>query len=145
MSQFSDKSDISTFTIYHWVCNKINTTSTNYGAGTEYPSGTPEFTFTYSGVCVAQSLCCVLYIIVCPFVVYLLAIVFSVRFLFTASDYPFLIFTFFIHMIHHFQQYFSYIIKVRYISGGNQYLEKTKDLPQFADISKCDSLILLKW
>jgi hypothetical protein len=55
-------------------------------------------------------------------------------------------------MIHHFQQYFSYIIKVRYISGGNQYLEKTKDLPQFADKFNCDlhitnksTLILLKW
>ena len=28
------------------------------------------------------------------------------------------------HMIHHFQQYFSYIIKVSYISGGNQLTQK---------------------
>ena len=28
---------------YHRVCNKINTTCATSGAGTAYPSGTPEF------------------------------------------------------------------------------------------------------
>ena len=98
-----------------------------------------------------------LYVVSCRllfvlFFVLFLAIVFSVRFQFKTSDYPFPIFTFYIHMIHYFQQYFSYIIKVRYISGGNQYLEKTKHLPQFVDKFNCDlhisnksTLILLKW
>ena len=61
------------------------------GAGTAYPSGAPEFTPIFSGVCVTRSLyfMYVLYIIVCPFVIFLLAIVLSVLLRYKDSDYPF--------------------------------------------------------
>jgi hypothetical protein len=73
----------------HWGCNKSNTTDVTNGAGTSYPSGVSEFTSVLVGVHVAPSfLCSVLYIIVCPFVLFLFAIVLSVL-LFTASDYLF--------------------------------------------------------
>ena len=36
-------SDLSSFMIYHRVCNKINTTGVTSGAGTAYPSGEHEF------------------------------------------------------------------------------------------------------
>ena len=35
---------LSSYMIYHRVCNYINTTGATSGAGTAYPSGTPEFT-----------------------------------------------------------------------------------------------------
>jgi hypothetical protein len=35
---------LSSFMTYPRVCNTINTTGTTSGAGTAYPSGTPEFT-----------------------------------------------------------------------------------------------------
>jgi hypothetical protein len=41
------------------VCNWSNTTSATSGAGTAYPSGTPEFTPGFSGVRVTRSLVCV--------------------------------------------------------------------------------------
>ena len=47
---------LSSFVTYHWVCNKINTMGATSGAETVYPSGAPEFTPGFSGVCVTQSL-----------------------------------------------------------------------------------------
>ena len=35
---------LSSFTTYYRVCNYINTTGATSGAGTDYPSGAPEFT-----------------------------------------------------------------------------------------------------
>jgi hypothetical protein len=52
-----------------------NTTGATSGAGTAYPSGTLEFTPVFSGVSFLYS---VLYIVVCPFDLFLLAIVLSV-------------------------------------------------------------------
>jgi hypothetical protein len=46
---------LSSFTIYYWVCNRINTTCTTGRAGTAYPSGAPEFTLGFSGVSVTWS------------------------------------------------------------------------------------------
>ena len=54
------------------------------------PFGAPEFTPGFSVVRVAQSL--VLYIIVCPFAHFMLAIVLSVLLRYTEYDYPFGIF-----------------------------------------------------
>jgi hypothetical protein len=40
------------FMTYHQVCHEINTTGVSSGAGTVYPSGTPEFTLDiYWGSC----------------------------------------------------------------------------------------------
>ena len=54
------------------------------GAGTVYPSGAPDFTPGFSGVRVVRSL--VLWIVVCPFVLFRLVIVLYVLLLFTDSD-----------------------------------------------------------
>ena len=56
-----------------------NTTGITSGAGTEHMSPPPV-------------LCNVLWIVVCPFVVFLLVIVLSILLRFTSSDYPFGIF-----------------------------------------------------
>ena len=54
--------------IYHRVCNYINTTGATSGAGTAYPSGTPEFTPVLCGVRVARSLVlCVCFVDRCLF------------------------------------------------------------------------------
>ena len=59
---------LSLFMTYHWVCNKCNTTGVTCGAGTDHPSGAPEFTTVFSGVGVARSLVSyVSFIVVCPF------------------------------------------------------------------------------
>jgi hypothetical protein len=76
---------LSSFMIYHWVCNKSNTT------GVTIPSGAPEFTPPYFSIC--SVLCYVLQIVVCPY--FLFAIVSSVLLWFIASDYPFGIVTIF--------------------------------------------------
>ena len=55
------------------------------------PSGAPEFIQVFSGVCVLLDLwfyVYVLQIVVCPFVIFHLAIVLSVLLRFTDSDYP---------------------------------------------------------
>ena len=62
------------FMIYHQVCNKNNMTGV-------YPSGGPEFTPSFQwGLCclVFSFLCSALQIVVCLFVLFLLAIVLSV-------------------------------------------------------------------
>ena len=41
---------------YYQVCNYINTTGANSGAGAANPSGAPEFTSDFSGVPVTRSL-----------------------------------------------------------------------------------------
>ena len=76
---------------YHWVCNLSNTTGATGGARTAYLSGVPEVT----PVIVARSL--VFCVVFCRslFVLFLLAIMFSVLRL-TNSDYPFGIFKLFI-------------------------------------------------
>jgi hypothetical protein len=35
---------LSSFMIYHWVCNESSTVGTTSGAQTTFPSGAPEFT-----------------------------------------------------------------------------------------------------
>ena len=77
----------------------VNTTGSISGAGTAYPSGAPEFTpgFQWDSCCsIFCFLCNVLQITVCPFVLFHLPIVFSVRLPFTDSDYPFGIFKLFL-------------------------------------------------
>ena len=76
---------LSSFMIYHWVCNKSNTN------GVTIPSGAPEFTPLYFSIC--SVLCYALQIVVCPY--FLFAIVSSVLLWFIASDYPFGIVTIF--------------------------------------------------
>ena len=74
-------------------------TGATSGAGTAYPSGAPEFTPGFSGIHVTRSL--VLYVCfldrcnVCPFLLFLLAIVLSVFLRYTDSDCPFGIFKLF--------------------------------------------------
>ena len=46
----------SSFMAYHLVCSYTNTTDNTSGAGTAYPSGTPEFNPGLSGVRVTRSL-----------------------------------------------------------------------------------------
>jgi len=68
---------------------KSNTAGGTSGAGTAYPSGAPEFFPGFSGVRVDQSSvleCGVLFIIICPFVLFLLEIVLSVVLRFTDSN-----------------------------------------------------------
>jgi hypothetical protein len=61
-------------------------------------SGAPEFTPGFSGVLVTQSLVlCVCFVdVVCPFVLFLLAIVLSVLLRCAVSDCPFVIFKLFL-------------------------------------------------
>jgi len=70
-------------------CSKSNTTCVVSGAGTACPSWVSEFTPVFSGVRTVQSL--VYYVVFCRllFVLFLLAIVWSVLLRFTASDYLF--------------------------------------------------------
>jgi hypothetical protein len=77
------------FMTYHRVCNYINTTGSTSGAGIAYPSGASEFTSICSGVGVTRSVVlCVCFVdVVCPFDLFLLAIVLSVLLQFTNSDY----------------------------------------------------------
>lgn len=50
------KTILSPFMPYHPICNKSNTTGTVSGTGTDYPSGSLEFTLVFSWVRAAQSL-----------------------------------------------------------------------------------------
>ena len=69
----------SPFMPYLRVCNKINPTGATKGAGTAYPSGAQEFTPVFSGIRVTRSLvlCVSLWIVVCPFLLFLLAVMLS--------------------------------------------------------------------
>ena len=63
---------------YHMMCD---TTGANSGAGTAYPSGTPVFAPDFqwnSYYAIFTFLCSVLQIVVCSFVLFLLAIALSV-------------------------------------------------------------------
>jgi hypothetical protein len=68
---------LSPFMTYHRVCNKSYTTCATHGTGTAYPSRANEFT---SGILVGfvlldlSFLCDVLQLVVCPFVIFLLAL-----------------------------------------------------------------------
>ena len=69
------------------------------GAGTSYTSGAPEFTPGFLwGSCysILNFYVYVLEIVVCPFVLFRLAIVLSVLLQYTDSDYPFGIFKLFL-------------------------------------------------
>ena len=69
---------LSLFLTYHWFCSNRNTTGVLCGAGTAYPSTAPEFTpgFKWDLCCsIVSFLCTVLYIILCPFVLFLFSIV----------------------------------------------------------------------
>ena len=83
---------LSSFITYHRVCKKSNMTDATFGTGNVDPSGALEFTPGFkSGSCCSNFsfLLYVLQIVVCPFVFFLLAIVFH---RFTTSGYPFGIF-----------------------------------------------------
>ena len=77
-----------------------------------YPSRAPEFTPVFSGIRVIRSLvlCNAVYIVVCPFVFFLLSIVLSVLLRFTYSDYTFGIFKLFLNTyIYISKLYFLYL------------------------------------
>ena len=83
-----------------FVSINSNLTGVTCGAGTASPSGAPAFNPAFSlGSCwsIFGYLCNVLLIVVCPFVLFLLAIVLSVLWV-TASDYPFHVFKLFIYL-----------------------------------------------
>ena len=85
------------------ICNQINTTGATSGAGTAYPSGAPEFITGFQwGSCysILSFMCNVLLIVVCPFVLFLLVIGFSVLRRYTNSDYPFGIFKLFLQLLY---------------------------------------------
>ena len=87
---------LSSFMTYPRVCNTINTTGTTSGAGTAYPSGTPEF--TPGGVRVTRSLVLYVYFVVrclsfCTFSFGHCVVCYSSI---TDSDYPFGIFKLFL-------------------------------------------------
>ena len=71
---------------YHRVCNYIDTTAVTSGAGTVEPSGAPEFTpgFLWESCYSIFSFMCMY----CRYLFVPLAIVLSVLFRFTDSDYP---------------------------------------------------------
>ena len=75
--------------IYHRVCNKCNTMGATFGAGTPYPSGSPKFitSFWWGSCCSIFSFQCnVLWIVVSPFVVFILTIVQSFQFHVLSTD-----------------------------------------------------------
>ena len=80
------------FMTYHWVCSKSNTTCATCGAGTLYPSRAQRFTPGFQWGLIYSFLYCALKVILCPFVLFSLAIVLSVLPGFTASEYCFGIF-----------------------------------------------------
>ena len=63
--------------------HRLNTTGATSGAGTVYLYEAPKFTPVFSGVCVTRSLVVYVCFVFCPFVPFLLAIVFSVLLRFT--------------------------------------------------------------
>ena len=83
------------FLTYHRVCNQINTTSATSGAGATSISGASksipgfQWGWCYS---IFSHMCIFLQIAVCPFLLFLLAIVLSVLLRYTDSDYTFGIF-----------------------------------------------------
>ena len=89
------------FMTYHLVCNQSNTTGATSGPGIAYTSAAPQITSCFQQ-CLQDSccsifsfLCDVQYNVVCPLVLFLLAIVLPVI-RFTDSDYPFGIFQLFL-------------------------------------------------
>ena len=93
---------LSSFMIYHWVCNKSNTKGDTCEARTVYPSGAP-------GVRVARSLVFCVMFCISSFVLFHFFFwpFYCLSFFdFTASDYPFGIF------------------KLFFITGSDQYLPK---------------------
>jgi hypothetical protein len=87
---------LSSFVTVHRVCNTSNTTGATCGAETAYPSGALGFISGFKWGSVFSFLHSVLYIIVCPFVIFLLAIVLFVLLRFMAFDYPFGLFKLFL-------------------------------------------------
>ena len=92
---------LSSFMNYHRGSNQSNPTGATSGARTAYPSGAPEFIPGFQwGSCysIFRFMCMFLQIVVCPFVLFLLAILFSVLLRYTDSDYPFVIFKLFLEV-----------------------------------------------
>jgi hypothetical protein len=87
---------LSSFVTVHRVCNTSNTTGATCGAETAYPSGALGFISGFKWGSVFSFLHSVVYIIVCPFVIFLLAIVLFVLLRFMAFDYPFGLFKLFL-------------------------------------------------
>ena len=86
------------------IVDQINTTGVTSGVGTVYPSGAPQFTLGFLVGFVLLDLYFYMYvlqIVVCPFVLFLSAIVLSVLLRYTDSDYPFGIFKLFLYYICH--------------------------------------------
>ena len=91
--KYSEYISIALFFVYttHYIWIYSNKTSATYRAGSAYPSGALEFIHGFKWVSfflIFSFLCNVLWIIVCPFVLFLLAILMSVL-QFTASNCPF--------------------------------------------------------
>ena len=87
-------------------------TGANSGAGTTYPSGEPEFTasFQWGSCCsIFSFLCCALWMILCSFGLFSVAIVCSVLVRFTATDYPFGMFALVLNNIITFHCSVSYL------------------------------------
>ena len=86
------------FFTYHRVCDQSNTMGATSGAGTAYPSGTPEFTLVFSEVRVARSL--VFCVVFCRwlFAFFLLAIVLYDLLQFTEFNFLFGNFKFFLFL-----------------------------------------------
>ena len=86
------------------IVDQINTTGVTSGVGTAYPSGAPRFTLGFLLGFVLLDLYFYMYvlqIVVCPFVLFLSAIVLSVLLRYTDSDYPFGFFKLFLYFICH--------------------------------------------
>ena len=87
------------------LCNQISTTCATNIVGTAYPSGASEFTPVLVGFMLLdlQFYVYILQIVVCPFVLFLLAIVLSLLLRFMDSDYSFGILKLFSHRSINFQ------------------------------------------
>jgi hypothetical protein len=72
------QSGLSAFMICHRICSKRNATDAPIGTGTANPSGAPDFTPSFCGIRVHQSLVFCAMFCKSLFVLFLLAIVFSV-------------------------------------------------------------------
>ena len=98
LQQKSIKSNNVTYLSNICHTNYCYTTAATSGAGTDYPSGTPPSLVGFVFLDL-QFYVYVLQIVVCPFVLFLLAIVLSVLLRYTDSDYPFGIFKLFLQRV----------------------------------------------
>ena len=94
---------------YQWACNKSNTTDTEGGTGTAYPSGTHEFIPGFCSICRFVHIICTSLCVLLSFVFWSLYYQF---FLLTTSDYHVGIFKQFFqcHM-----SWFLFVVIVRFV------------------------------